>query len=336
MPLESSKKRNVLKLPSPSDCMSVTHRLKRGTATLASYLGPVAKSTAHGTVRAAEWAKLKSEPYADKALALTALNAGVIAVAGEAITSSDASTPTQGLLCGAAGVAGFYLNKHITNSERTYSPLHRFTTWKQRNRPLAWARTLTLAAATYATINASTPYTKPVMNDARARIAAMFDGEELVEAPIAATGNTPTGKSLDYIESRLDGTRDVYTSGRRGNQKHHALDIACDIGDPLYAVAPARMIEVKDYEHPRHRLHRNGKTVRYETDNGEQVTYIHLDRFASGVRAGTRVDTDDIIGYCGISGNGYAEFPHVHMQVKQNNRVIDPLPYLRSIQGTPQ
>jgi hypothetical protein len=56
---------------------------------------------------------------------------------------------------------------------------------------------------------------------------------------------------------------------------------------------------------------------------GYKTCYGHLSRIARGIRPGSRVRQGDVIGYVGATGR--ATGPHLHFQIEQNGRVLNPL-----------
>jgi murein DD-endopeptidase MepM/ murein hydrolase activator NlpD len=66
----------------------------------------------------------------------------------------------------------------------------------------------------------------------------------------------------------------------------------------------------------------NGRLVVLSHSRGYKTYYGHLSRIARGIRTGARVRQGDVIGYVGASGR--ATGPHLHFQVAQNGRVLNP------------
>ncbi len=64
-----------------------------------------------------------------------------------------------------------------------------------------------------------------------------------------------------------------------------------------------------------------GNLVRIRHMNGYETRYAHLSRFASGIRAGTRVKQKQIIGYVGATG--LATGPHLHYELRRNGQAIN-------------
>lgn len=66
-----------------------------------------------------------------------------------------------------------------------------------------------------------------------------------------------------------------------------------------------------------------GNTVKVRHANGYLTAYLHLSRFAEGVRPGARIAQGDVIGYVGSTG--LATGPHLDYRVQRNGRWVDPL-----------
>lgn len=67
----------------------------------------------------------------------------------------------------------------------------------------------------------------------------------------------------------------------------------------------------------------NGRLVVLSHPMGYKTCYGHLSRIARGIRPGSRVRQGDVIGYVGATGR--ATGPHLHFQIEQNGRVLNPL-----------
>ena len=66
-----------------------------------------------------------------------------------------------------------------------------------------------------------------------------------------------------------------------------------------------------------------GKMVKVRHPNGYLTAYLHLSRFAPGIRPGRRVGQGDLVAYSGSTGLSTA--PHLDYRVQKNGRWIDPL-----------
>ena len=66
-----------------------------------------------------------------------------------------------------------------------------------------------------------------------------------------------------------------------------------------------------------------GRQVRIRHAGGYETYYLHLSRFAGGMRAGTRVAQGQVIGFVGASGT--ATGPHLDYRVKRNGAFVNPI-----------
>ena len=66
-----------------------------------------------------------------------------------------------------------------------------------------------------------------------------------------------------------------------------------------------------------------GKMVKVRHPNGYLTAYLHLSKFAPGIRPGRRVGQGDLVAYSGSTGLSTA--PHLDYRVQKNGRWIDPL-----------
>ena len=65
----------------------------------------------------------------------------------------------------------------------------------------------------------------------------------------------------------------------------------------------------------------NGNWVKIRHNSTYTTGYLHLSRFASGIRPGKRVEQGDIIGYVGSTG--LATGPHLHYHFWKHGVPID-------------
>ena len=97
---------------------------------------------------------------------------------------------------------------------------------------------------------------------------------------------------------------------------HYGVDYGAPVGTPVRATASGT-VAFAGWDGG------GGKTVKIRHPNSFLTCYLHLSRFASGVRSGTRVRQGDVVGYVGTTGLSTA--PHLDYRVQQNGRWIDPL-----------
>ena len=66
-----------------------------------------------------------------------------------------------------------------------------------------------------------------------------------------------------------------------------------------------------------------GNYIRIRHSNGYKTAYAHLNGFARGIRAGSRVTQGQIIGYVGTTGRSTG--PHLHYEVHLNGNPLNPM-----------
>ena len=103
-----------------------------------------------------------------------------------------------------------------------------------------------------------------------------------------------------------------------GGQFHKGVDFEADIGDPVLAVADG----VVSYSGDRAGY---GGTVEVDHGNGLTTRYAHNSRLVR--RVGELVRAGDEIAKAGSTGRSTG--PHVHFEVWQDGRVIDPRRFLQ-------
>ena len=96
---------------------------------------------------------------------------------------------------------------------------------------------------------------------------------------------------------------------------HYGVDYGAPAGTPAYATASG-VVESARWTNG------GGNTVRIRHANGYLTAYLHLQRFASGIVAGRRVEQGRTIGYVGSTG--VATAPHLDYRVQRHGRWIDP------------
>jgi murein DD-endopeptidase MepM/ murein hydrolase activator NlpD len=72
--------------------------------------------------------------------------------------------------------------------------------------------------------------------------------------------------------------------------------------------------------------------VKVRHPGGYVTAYLHLSRFAAGIRPGARVRQGDVIAFTGATG--LASGPHLDYRVKHNDEWIDPLS-LKGVRAEP-
>lgn len=97
---------------------------------------------------------------------------------------------------------------------------------------------------------------------------------------------------------------------------HYGVDYGAPVGTPVRTTADG----VIDF------VGRNGgagRMVRVRHPNGYQTNYLHLSRYAQGMRKGVRVQQGQVVGFVGSSG--LSTGPHLDYRVKLNGKWVNPL-----------
>jgi murein DD-endopeptidase MepM/ murein hydrolase activator NlpD len=98
-------------------------------------------------------------------------------------------------------------------------------------------------------------------------------------------------------------------------KQHNGIDFAAPIGTPIFA-AGAGTIEKLGW----HGGYGNYILLRHNKDFA--TAYAHMSGYAAGLAVGRRVRQGDVIGYVGSTG--LSTGPHLHYEVHQNDKPIDP------------
>lgn len=109
------------------------------------------------------------------------------------------------------------------------------------------------------------------------------------------------------------------------NRPHYGVDYGAPTGTPVRVTANGTVVSAGWNGG-------GGKTIKVRHANDFETCYLHLSRFASGIRAGSRVRQGEVIGYVGSTGLATAS--HLDYRVKHNDRWIDPLS-LKSVPAEP-
>ena len=106
--------------------------------------------------------------------------------------------------------------------------------------------------------------------------------------------------------------------GARGGDFHRGIDLAADLGEPIYA-SKSGIVVTSDYHDSW------GKYVVITHEDGMSTLYAHQSEYI--VHAGSKVEQGQIIGYVGSTGNSTGN--HLHFEICKDNslnqtQLIDP------------
>jgi len=134
----------------------------------------------------------------------------------------------------------------------------------------------------------------------------------------------PDGTSLrrNFLKAPLQFTR--ISSGFSRNRlhpikkvriPHPAVDYVAPVGTPVKAIGEG-VITARGYQKG------NGRYIKIRHPNGYETYYLHLSRFARGLKKNKRVKQGQVIGYVGSTG--MATGPHLCFRVKKNGSYVNP------------
>ena len=117
------------------------------------------------------------------------------------------------------------------------------------------------------------------------------------------------------ISSRFSYSRKHPVTGKV--KAHTAVDYAAPTGTEVYAIGDGTVTKC-GWDGSG-----GGNRIRIKHMRGYESSYMHLSRFAKGIKAGSRVSQGQLIGYVGATGT--ATGPHLDFRIWENGRPIDPL-----------
>lgn len=106
---------------------------------------------------------------------------------------------------------------------------------------------------------------------------------------------------------------------------HYGVDYGAPVGTPIHATANGVVSFAGTSGGA-------GRMVKIRHPNSYLTAYLHLSRFARGIRSGRRVSQGEVIGYVGSTG--LSTGPHLDYRVQHRGRWINPLS-LKSVPAEP-
>ena len=124
------------------------------------------------------------------------------------------------------------------------------------------------------------------------------------------------------LRTPVDGARISSSFGMRHHpilgftRMHQGVDFAVPAGTPIMASGDATVASAG-------RAGGYGNMVVLHHNASYSTAYGHMSRIAQGIKPGVHVRQGDVIGYVGMTG--LATGPHLHYEVRVDNRAINPL-----------
>ena len=98
---------------------------------------------------------------------------------------------------------------------------------------------------------------------------------------------------------------------------HTAVDYAAPTGTEVHAIGDGTVTKC-GWD-----ASGGGNRIRIKHMQGYESSYMHLSKFAKGIKVGTRVSQGQVIGYVGATGT--ATGPHLDFRIWEKGKPIDPL-----------
>ncbi|HXK39632.1 MAG TPA: peptidoglycan DD-metalloendopeptidase family protein [Candidatus Paceibacterota bacterium] len=140
------------------------------------------------------------------------------------------------------------------------------------------------------------------------RKIADLDDDEVEELPIPVL----FGVTLRALYPNFGDPRDG------GTREHEGFDILAPEGAPVVSPTEAVVTRIGSGAS-------TGKYVRTANPGGETFVYMHLSGFAD-IEEGDVLEEGDLIGLVGDTGNASGGPPHLHFEIRDGRRAIDPYP----------
>ena len=153
---------------------------------------------------------------------------------------------------------------------------------------------------------------------AKTRDTSFADKANALFAPLSAMSSL----RMPVVGVRNRDLDDSWGAPRDGGvRRHKGIDIFAPRGTAVVAVTDGIVSYIGDQP-------KGGHCLWLTTESGAAFYYAHLDRWASGIYEGMEVQSGDLLGYVGNTGNAITTPPHLHFAVNQNDEMINPYPVL--------
>ena len=97
---------------------------------------------------------------------------------------------------------------------------------------------------------------------------------------------------------------------------HNGVDYGAPVGTPIMTIGAGTIVEVGPHGG-------SGNMIKIQHNGTYATAYLHMSRFAPGLRKGSKVEQGQVIGYVGTTG--LSTGPHLHFAFYENGVYVDPL-----------
>lgn len=155
----------------------------------------------------------------------------------------------------------------------------------------------------------------PQADSTHARDTEFAERARSLFAPLTALRMPVVGVKARDLDDSWHAPRDG------GSRWHKGIDIFARRGTQVVAVSDGIISYIGDQP-------KGGHCLWLTTENGASFYYAHLDRWAPGIYEGMEVESGDLLGFVGNTGNAVTTPPHLHFAVNQNDEMVNPYPIL--------
>jgi murein DD-endopeptidase MepM/ murein hydrolase activator NlpD len=159
------------------------------------------------------------------------------------------------------------------------------------------------------------PSITPSTQSAKARDKEFADRARALFAPLGGIRMPVVGVHVGDLDDSWHAPRDG------GVRQHKGIDIFAPRGTEVVAVTDGIISYIGDQ-----RL--GGHCIWLTTENGASFYYAHLDRWAPGLYEGMEVQSGDLLGFVGNTGNAAHTPSHLHFGVNEDDLMVNPYPIL--------
>ena len=145
-------------------------------------------------------------------------------------------------------------------------------------------------------------------------VIAKWQQFSLLQQPLPAENSLPNPLPKQHLT-------DTWGAARSQGRSHEGIDIFAKRGTPIQATTQGIVSKVGEDA-------LGGHVVMIIGPGGAGHYYAHLEEYAD-ISANDWVNTGDIIGYVGDSGNAKGTPPHVHYGIYINGSAVNPYPLLQ-------
>jgi murein DD-endopeptidase MepM/ murein hydrolase activator NlpD len=159
------------------------------------------------------------------------------------------------------------------------------------------------------------PAPSQTAKSARARDTEFAAKARALFAPLSALRMPVVGISARQLYDSWGDPRDG------GERRHKGIDIFAARGTAVVAVTNGIISYIGDQP-------KGGHCLWLTNESGASFYYAHLDRWAPGLYEGLEVESGDLLGYVGNTGNALSTPPHLHFGINQSDEMVNPYPVL--------